>query len=74
MAKSWEPWVGPRALIGRWVGHYNEERLHAELEYLPPAEYYRGDPPARLEERKLKLERARARRETMNRARLQQVG
>src|SRR5262249_12077288 len=36
-----------RALMGAWVRHYNEARLHAGLGYLPPAEYYRGDPAAR---------------------------
>lgn len=60
-----------RELIGRWVAHYNEERLHAALHYLPPAEYYRGEPEARIEERNQKLERARRRRERINRARLQ---
>lgn len=62
-----------RELIARWVEHYNDERLHAGIEYLPPAEYYRGDPPARLQERRLKLERARTIRESVNRERLQQA-
>jgi transposase InsO family protein len=62
-----------RELIGHWVEHYNEERLHAGIDYLPPAEYYRGDPPARLDERKQKLQRARSRREVINRERLQQA-
>lgn len=60
-----------RVLIGRWVEHYNEGRLHAALEYLPPAEYYRGDPEARLAERREKLERARERRVDINRHRLE---
>jgi transposase InsO family protein len=60
-----------RVLIGRWVEHYNEGRLHAALEYLPPAEYYRGDPEARIAKRREKLERARARREDINRQRLE---
>jgi len=38
-----------RELLARWVQHYNEGRLHAALFYLPPAEYYHGDPEARLE-------------------------
>ena len=45
-----------RTIIGAWVRHYNEERLHASLSYLPPAEFYRGNPAARLDERKAKLE------------------
>lgn len=62
-----------RILLGLWVRHYNEKRLHAALHYLPPAEYYEedGDPEARLAERREKLERARARRERINRERLQ---
>jgi transposase InsO family protein len=60
-----------RELIGRWVEHYNEGRLHAALHYLPPAEYYRGDPEARLTERHEKLETARKRRERINRQRLE---
>lgn len=60
-----------RELIARWGAHYNERRLHAALNYLPPAEYYRGDPPARLAERKQKLQAARERRCKLNRARLQ---
>lgn len=62
-----------RELIARWVKHYNETRLHAGIEYLPPAEYYRGNPQARLDERKQKLEKARARRERINRERLQKA-
>ena len=55
-----------REAIGRWVRHYNEERLHAALGYLPPAEYYAGDPETRREERRKKLEEARKRREAIN--------
>ena len=60
-----------RAIIRRWVQHYNTRRLHAALNYLPPAEYYAGDPPARLAERRRKLDTARSRRRTRNRQRLQ---
>lgn len=60
-----------RAIIGRWVEHYNTRRLHAALHYLPPAEYYAGDPAARLAERKQKLVAARTRRRELNRQRLQ---
>ena len=59
-----------RALVGEWVRAYNETRLHAGLGYLPPAEYYRGDPAARRRERRTKLERGRAERRRQNRARL----
>jgi len=60
-----------RELIGRWVTHYNDQRLHAALNYLPPAEYYAGDPPARLAARQQKLAAARTRRRDRNRQRLQ---
>lgn len=60
-----------REIIGRWVEFYNTRRLHAALRYLPPAEYWAGDPEERINERKEKLERARKRRENVNRARLQ---
>jgi transposase InsO family protein len=60
-----------RAIIARWIAHYNTERLHAALGYLPPAEYYQGDPAARQAERRQKLAVARLRRRTLNRQRLQ---
>ena len=59
-----------RVLVGQWVRAYNETRLHAGLGYLPPAEYYRGDPAARRRERHAKLERGRAERRRQNRERL----
>jgi transposase len=58
-----------RELIGRWVTHYNEKRLHASLQYLPPAEYFSGAPERRLSERHEKLERARQQRAVINRQR-----
>jgi transposase InsO family protein len=60
-----------REIIGRWVEFYNTKRLHAALQYLPPAEYWSGSPEARVEERREKLERGRRHRETVNRSRLQ---
>lgn len=60
-----------RELIGRWVDHYNDHRLHAGIGYLPPAEYYRGDPERRFAERQAKLERGRRERERRNGERLQ---
>ena len=45
-----------------WDHYYNHERPHSALNYLRPVDYYRGDPPARLVERELKLvEAAKAR-------------
>ena len=60
-----------REIIGRWVQSYNGRRLHAALHYLPPVEYYEGDPSARLAERRQKLEAARTRRRVLNRQRFQ---
>jgi putative transposase len=45
---------------------YNEERLHSALGYLPPWEFYRGDPSRRFEERRVKLFHARHRRREKN--------
>ena len=59
-----------REIIAAWVRHYNEERLHAGIGYLPPAEYYRGNPAARQSERMEKLARAREARRKENQARL----
>jgi putative transposase len=58
-----------RELIAQWVTHYNETRLHAALQYLPPAEYFSGEPERRLSERHEKLERARQQRDVTNRQR-----
>jgi transposase InsO family protein len=60
-----------REIIGRWVEYYNGNRLHASLNYLPPAEYWEGEPERKLEERRQKLEKGRQARERINRARLQ---
>jgi len=62
-----------REIIGHWVEFYNTRRLHAGLKYLAPIEYWQGDPTARIEERRTKLEQARERRKTINRKRLQQA-
>lgn len=67
--------VRAREIIGAWVQHYNEERLHAGIGYLPPAEYYRaaeyyrGDPPKRRSERQGKLATAREWRRQQNQER-----
>ena len=60
-----------REIVGRWVKHYNENRLHASLHYLPPAENYEGALDERIEERTEKLESGREKRRVKNRKRLQ---
>jgi len=62
-----------REIIGRWVDYYNSERLHASLDYIPPADYSQGDPEARKQERRQTLERGRRPREKINRNRLHQA-
>jgi transposase InsO family protein len=62
-----------RELIGRWIEHYNENRLHASLQYLPPCEFYRGNPTERIAERRAKLEQGRRHREIINRQRLEKA-
>jgi putative transposase len=59
-----------RAVIARWIAHYNTERLHAALGYLSPAEYYQGNPATRPAERQQKLAAARQRRRELKRQRL----
>lgn len=62
-----------REIIAGWARLYNERRLHAALNYLPPTEYWAGDPDTRLEERRSKLRRARERRRIINHERAQAV-
>ena len=62
-----------RELIGQWVTQYTAQRLHAALGYLPPAEYSRGDPHARQQERQGKLERGRNERRRSNQERREQA-
>ena len=50
----------------RLVRRYNEVRLHSALGYLPPREFYRGEPSRRFEERRVKLYQARHRRREAN--------
>lgn len=52
--------------MARIVRRYNQTRLHSALGYLPPWEYYRGDPTARFEERRRKLSQARHHRRERN--------
>lgn len=55
-----------RSVMDRIVRRYNQARLHSALDYLPPVEYYRGDPARRREERRVKLSQARHQRRERN--------
>jgi putative transposase len=70
--EAWEQEVPPEDVesatrllrrIQRW---YNEDRLHSALGYLRPVDYYRRNPEALKEERRLKLAQARHRRKQIN--------
>ena len=52
--------------MSRLVRRYNEERLHSALGYLPPWEFYRGEPSKCFENRRVKLFQARHRRRERN--------
>jgi putative transposase len=55
-----------RDVLSRVVRWYNEERLHSALGYLPPVEYYRGNPRERHEDRRRKMFEARHHRKEKN--------
>ncbi|EQD57590.1 Integrase, catalytic core domain protein, partial [mine drainage metagenome] len=49
---------GTEKSIDHIVQRYNNERRHSSLNYLPPMEYYRGDPDVRIAVREAKMEMA----------------
>ena len=53
-------------VIGRIIRWYNRERLHSSLDFLRPVDYYRGEPAAMHEARRVKLAAARHRRREKN--------
>lgn len=55
-------------VVGRFVTHYNTERLHSALGYVTPHDYLAGRQPAIHAERDRKLEAARERRRLARRA------
>lgn len=55
-----------RETIAGILDHYNNERLHSSLQFLRPADYYRGNPEMLLAERSRKLTTARELRKQEN--------
>jgi putative transposase len=55
--------VDARRVVGRFVDHYNDERLHSAIGYVTPRDKLEGHAPRILEERRRKLELARIGRE-----------
>ena len=45
--------------VNNYINFYNNQRLHASLNYLPPVSYFSGEPEKLLSERRKKLARAR---------------
>ena len=58
--------VQAKAVIAAIITHYNHHRLHSSLNFLRPADYYRGNPDALLAERRGKLASARELRKQEN--------
>jgi transposase InsO family protein len=55
-----------RVVLATMVAWYNGERLHSALGYLPPREFYEGNPKDCFERRRQKLAAARQRRRSLN--------
>ena len=58
------------AMIPKLMHHYNEERLHATLGYMPPATWHREQPQQLREQRAGRIAAARAHRKSINQQRL----
>lgn len=55
-----------REVVAEVVKKYNQERLHAALNYLAPLDYYRGDPDGLIDERRAAIKTAREHRRRTN--------
>jgi transposase InsO family protein len=61
-----EDFTSAKAVIAGIIEHYNQVRLHSSLNFLRPADYYRGDPETLLAQRRRKLQEARELRKQEN--------
>ena len=61
------------ATIAKLMRHYNEERLHATLDYMTPATWHRGQPDEVRDERAQRIAAARTHRRMTNQQRFTQA-
>lgn len=62
-----------QAIIAKLMTHYNDERLHAALDYMTPDTWHHGQPLTVKTERARRIAAARMHRETLNQQRLDQA-
>jgi transposase InsO family protein len=68
-----ENYLKAEAIIAGLMRHYNEERLHAALGYMPPATWHRGKPDEVRDERARRSAAARAHRKLINQQRFNEA-
>jgi transposase InsO family protein len=68
-----ENYLKAEGIIAGLMCHYNEERLHAALGYMPPATWHRGKPDEVRDERARRIAAARAHRKLINQQRFNEA-
>jgi transposase InsO family protein len=68
-----ENYLKAEGIIAGLMRHYNEERLHAALGYMPPATWHRGKPDEVRDERARRIAAARAHRKLINQQRFNEA-